>query len=505
MKILWIEDFGGKLARSKIVVEIFKEFFEDVNLEKEYDQSNPDVAAQLAYLFRKYTLHEVYVCNSYLEWKRLDQQHQGDFDLALIDINLESYATSDEERPDGIDSDDFDKRAGFYIYHQLIKRGYPDNNIAFFTGERHSLKEFGKYCSNVLLDRPAHCFEKSPVHFSELRRWLYEKSLQESLILRRGIVEGCRFMKAKIEAIDSADLVPRLIFYKTIPGTPGDDTEALRRDSLEYLTRLERFFLSHQGYDDAELRNWFLKELAAKWEPSRGYFIRAKKAPRFGSWLEEQFHRTAQFQMKMLRNWSSHRLLSSHLAAKEFAYFFLLAMRSFVESDLNEIFRYERILSTLFNPLSDLELNRLMNSSLGFDLERSYEQLRVLHKEVLSLLKEFPDEKRAAISLNRRMDNYFLGIFRELGEVLNQLEQLALVNPSVLEFHRHKIKNISVSLFYQSFWHGLFPLEIKTTFYADLQTIKFNLEPLTLPFLVLLGQAIFAESFRAEEVSVNVA
>lgn len=500
MKILWVEDFGDRLARSTIVIEIFEDLFEGVALKKVYNSDDPRVEAQLPELFRKHTLHEVYVCQSYVEWKKVDEQHAGDFDVALIDINLVSYQTPRDEMPEGIDNPDFDKKAGFYIYHQLIKRGFPDGNIAFFTGQKQSLKDFAKYCGDIFLDRPAHCFEKSPAHFTQLRRWLSEKAGQQSLILRRGIIEGCRFMKERVKAIDVQELEAQLIFYKTTVRNINAEPEAYRRETLDYLTRLERFFLPHQRPGKTDLFNQFTKELVAKWgEESYGHFIRAKEAPRFKTWLEDKFHKTTQFQMKMLRNWSSHVQISTGLTAREVAYFFMLAMRSWVEADLNEIFRYEEILSSLFLMLPETELNRLINSGLEFYLERSYEELRALHTDVLRHIKVASEEKRSASSLNRRIDNYFLAIFREVGEALEWLD------PGIFEFYQRKVREASLGLFYQSFWHGLFPLQIKTTFYANLQSVKFNIEPLPESFLSFLGRMTFKESFEERDVSANVA
>jgi len=288
MKILWIEDFGSNLAPSKIVIEIFKGLFGEVNLRKEYNRHNRDVAGQLSELFRKHTLHEIYLCESYVEWKRAYEQHKGDFDIALIDINLESDPTPDDEMPPGIENRNFDKKAGFHIYHQLIKRGFPDDNIAFFTGEEQSLDEFSRYCGDIFLDRPRHCFEKNPVHFEQLRQWLVEKSKQESLILRRGVIEGCNFVRERVKAIDKADLESCLIFYKTTSKITDGDPETFRRDTLDYLARLERFFLPHHAYDKADLPYLFIKELADKWEEGKGYFIRAKEMPDFGTWLESR-------------------------------------------------------------------------------------------------------------------------------------------------------------------------------------------------------------------------
>jgi NTP pyrophosphatase (non-canonical NTP hydrolase) len=505
MKILWVEDFGQKTGPSTLVDEVFSEILSEANLSEEYDETNTDVSGQLSALFGKYTLHEVYVCRSYLEWKEIDEQHGGDFDIALIDINLESYKTPKRDRPQGIHGPDFDKRAGFYIYHQLIKRGFPDDDIAFFTAEGKSLKEFSEYCGDILLDPPKHSFEKRLVFFELLRRWLAEKAAQPSLIMRRGIIDGCRYMKEKIAAIDRSDLGSRLIFYKTLAGVSNGDPEALRRDSIDYITRLELLFLPHRTHDTGALYKTFINELSSRWEESKWSYVRRQAAPQFASWLEDQFRRASHVQMKLLRNWFNHRLLAREVSAKEVAYFFMTAMRAWVLTDLNEIAQYERVLSTLFASLSDLELQRLMNSELGFRLERSYEQLKALHKDVMRLVRQRPDDKKAPNNLNKRVDNYFLGMFQELGEVLNWLEQVEQVEPAVIAYHRRRIRDVSINLFYQSFWHGLFPMQIRTTFYADLQTLRFYIEPLPDSFLSFMGQTIFEECFKEIEVSISVA
>jgi hypothetical protein len=496
MKILWIEDFGPPLSRSEVIEEMFSEFFSEIDLGDEYREEHTDTARRLSSLFAQHTLHEICVCESYLEWKEVDAQHRGDFDIVLIDINLGSCPTPDDERPHEMDNTEFDKRAGFYIYHQLIKRGFPDSDIAFFTAEGQSVKEFSRYCGNILLEKPAHCFQKDSAHFEQLRRWLSEKAGQQSLIMRRGVVEGCRLMRERIEAMDTSELGPRLIFYKTIPGKLKDGPEALRRDSVDYLTRLERFFLPYHNYDDAEFRRLFTKELAAQWEESWGTFIRAKEAPHFGTWLENQFHKVTQVQMKTLRNWSSHRQLSSDLTAREVAYFFMLAMRALVETDLSEVFRYEEILSTLFKTVSDLELKRLMNSGFEFRLERSYEDLKALHADVLRHVDEPCWEKTRSVRYERRIENYFLAIFRETGEAAKCLK-----NDS-RRYHLSRIREASLGLFYQSFWHGLFPMEIKTTYYANLEKIKFDIQPLPPSFISSLGRWIFAESFKEADAAV---
>jgi hypothetical protein len=501
MKILWVEDFGQTIGPSTLIEDVFGDFFSGIDHYRDYTEIGP----QLSDLFTKHTLHEIYVCRSYLEWKEIDEQHGGDFDIALIDINLESFKTPKRDWPKGVRGSDFNQRAGFYIYHQLIKRGFPDDNIAFFTAEGHSLKEFSQYCDDILLDPPKHCFEKNLVFFEPLRRWLAQKASDQFLTLRRGIIDGCRYMKEKIAAIDRSDLGSLLIFYKTLAGVSNGNPEELRRDSIDYISKLERLFLPHQTHDEGDLYKTFINELSSRWEESKWSYVRRQAAPQFASWLEDQFRRASHVQMKLLRNWFNHRLLAREVSAKEVAYFFMTAMRAWVLTDLDDIAQYERVLSTLFPRLSDLELQRLMNSELGFRLESSYEQLKALHKDVIRLVRQRPDDKKAPNNLNKRVDNYFLGMFQELGEVLNWLEQVEQVEPAVIAYHRQRIRDVSIKLFYQSFWHGLFPMQIKTTFYADLQTLRFYIEPLPESFLSFMGQTIFEECFKEIEVSISVA
>lgn len=499
MKILWIEDFDDRLARSALVEEMFCDLFTGIKLDEEYHEEDTDIAGQLTKLFAKYTLHEIYVCKSYVEWTEVDAQHGGDFDIALIDINLGSYTTPNHQRPRGMNSSDFDNNAGFYIYHQLIRRGFPDNNIAFFTAQGQSLKEFSRYCADIFLDGPTHCFQKSAGQFKLLRHWLSEKAAQPSLILRRGVIEGCHFMTEAIGSLDSSELKSRLIFYKTIPGKLNDSPEALRRDSFDYLARLRRLFLVPLDYDDRDFRQQFTKELAGQWDESWGFFLRAKEAPQFREWLENQFHKAAQVQLKTLRNWSNHRQLSFDLTAKELGYFFMLAMRALIETDLNTVFRYEEILSSLFNKISDLELTRQMNSGLELRLEESYEQLKALHAEVLRHVDQSAKERLGPVNHERRMENYFLAILRETGEASKWLKGTSR------KYCLSRIRKASIRLFYEGFWHGLFPMEITTTYYANLQRIRFDLRPLPPSFISFLGRSILAECFEKPDVTVSVA
>jgi hypothetical protein len=275
--------------------------------------------------------------------------------------------------------------------------------------------------------------------------------------------------------------------------------EALKRDAIEYLTRVERVFFMRSNNDSSELGRAFILELAAKWEESLGEFVRAKEAPQFGSWLDSQFYRAVQMQMKTLRNWANHRQLSLNLTPRDLAYFFLLAMRGFVETDLGAVLKYEQILLTLFEHMSDLEFERRLNSGFEFRLEHSYQRLKALHKEVIGHIDESSKEKMRPRRPDRRLENYFLEMFRETGDAARWLKL------DSRKYYLSRMREESVPLFYQSFWHGLFPMEIPTTYYADLERTKFNVKPIPQSFISALGRAILEDAFRDADVTASAA
>ena len=181
MKILWVEDFGGELEPLQNIIEVFSGLIPlDIDdLRREFDPDDEDSIGQLVNLIENHTPHELHVCNSYVEWKEVCERQAGDFDVVLVDIDLTSYPTPSDARPEGV-GPKFDEKAGLYIYHQLIKRGVPDRNIALLTGERGMLADFLQHCDEIMLARPKNVFEKTPLQFKALNEWIVQKSRQET-------------------------------------------------------------------------------------------------------------------------------------------------------------------------------------------------------------------------------------------------------------------------------------------------------------------------------------
>jgi hypothetical protein len=471
MKLLWIEDFGGGLVGSKIAIEMFGDLISKKIFDDEYDPDE-DVWTELPRLFEKHTTHRIYICKSYLEWKKVYADNNGDFDIIFIDINLESYKTPKSKIP--VKHPDFDKKAGFYIYNHLIKSGFPGYNIAFFTGEGGTLKNFSRMCGEILIDKPKNAFEKKTNHFERLRKWLAKKINTPYFVLRRGIAEGCRFLKEELKKVNDDDLEQRLIFYKTTPISVYQKPEHYRAEVEDYLSKLETFIPIKPPIDKKYNYLSLVKEIAGKWEKSSGFFRRDKELPKTTSRLEDNFYKTSQFLMKMLRNWGTHDKLSFKISEREVAYFFMLGMRSWLKLDISKIYAYEKILSKAFNSLSHQEMKKI-----GLVLDRELDES---FYELLSEFKMKPDFGSH--------DNYFLFLFKEYGEAPEKYEG------NLYGILREEVRSRSLRLFYQIFWHGLFPLWIKSN-YGNFQSVNFNIEPIPIDsFPFFLGRLIFKYSFE---------
>ena len=355
MKILWVEDGGGNLTIEQGAIELFQELLSPGAFNAIDTDADESVWMQLQQLFkdRSSEKHQMIACKSYLEWQNAYKVHGGDFDVILIDINLEAYKTPAELCP--IANSDFDKKAGLYIYNQLVKDGFPDDNIAFLTGEKNTLSDFVSACQTAFMEKPQHTFEKKPFDFIKIRQWLATKADSDYLILRRGIIEGCQFLKGELARTNNAELEERLLFHKTL-GTPFHkiyiDVASYRNDITQSLTRLENLLPLRMQMlkDKGGTLLLFVSELVGKWELSHGEFDK-DKAPNIHNPLENQFYRSSQRQLKLLRNWITHALISSRLSKlteKHVAFFFLLTMRAWIRLDFEKIHEYEQILANLF-------------------------------------------------------------------------------------------------------------------------------------------------------------
>ncbi|MCP4696168.1 MAG: hypothetical protein GY862_04875 [Gammaproteobacteria bacterium] len=471
MKILWIEDGGGSLRVSQVAAELFQGLLPIKVFDSDYD---PDESPwlQLPGLFEKHSAHQLMACKSYLEWKKAYDEEDGDFDVVLLDINLEAYQTPAKQRP--ISNPDFDKKAGLFIYNQLVKSGFPEENIAFLTGEENSLREFIKGCQTAFMTEPKNTFEKKPSDFVKIRQWLAGKKDSAYLTLRRGIIEGCRFLTKELNGISDLDLRQQLLFYQATRLNINQDGDFYRRDMERYLATLQHFLPLRQPKNLNNELSLFVTALVGRWAESFSGFD-DKQPLNTKSRLEDKFHRNAQGQLKLLRDWVWHDLLSPVLAEKEVAFFFLLAMRAWLYLEFAQVYKFERIMADLFNAnaLVPEELDENIVSHLEGLLNASYTEL--VHEVGY---EDMPKSK----------NNYFLALCRSYGDKPRYL------NGNLYVGVKRAIQKRSRALLYQAFWHGLFP-SWPNPKKGD-QSVSFDLESIPKgSFAHFLGGLIYADSF----------
>jgi len=461
MKILWIEDFGGnQSSEEKLSKAIFKTIISnnDEELTKIYTayDSDSEFDNELPRLFQNNTIHEIVICRNFKSWVD-DIKASFDFDVVLIDINL-SKGSSPDDVPDGF-GDNFHEKAGFYIYHEILKLGVPDDNIAFFTAETTSFNGFKESCVSNSTPFPQNVFEKKNDDYKKIGGWLKQKAETDYLILRRAIINGCTKL---IEIVKKNKLEEILIYNKTL----FDNFNNLSKDDIIlYLTKLKNYFPLNPPKNKNHFFYSFTRELSDLWEKSKGWLDRETEN-NYPS-IEYNFKNFCQNQMKLLRNWTAHQQLSDELTEKEIAFYFIIAMRALFNLDINtESKQYEELMLSMFKK------DEFNKEEILKNLAVSYFTLRNVYAK---------NQNPSRSEFNKLLDE----VWKQKGIK----------------------KKDSIRFFYQNFFHSLMPATLtlqpisKEEKYKTLQEkvimfVKFEFPDLKkFPFLIELAKSIYSEAF----------
>lgn len=485
-----------------------------------------------------------------------------DIDLRNFEMGKEGQRLCDSFE-DLQNPNDFLSEAGFHLYLKLMVKGFDNNRIVFLTGntdirrissllnqfisayenkdeERiekiiaelrqnikddeydeltkkinesnlNNIKEFWKNLANEYekTNEPVNTYPKFYERFqkarlelpkdihkdnvNEFHDWLRIRLINnysdnssmdfEYITLRRGIIEACIELKNKLETVaklkikkakDLKDLnkitnpVDNFILFNK---TCYESSENLSKDYIiDYLTKLETFFPLNSPDNKEQLFYLFLKELSAEWEMSKGHFSKNNPVSFDFDSIEFKFKESCQRQMKLLRNWTSHNQLTKDLNEKEVAFFFMLTMRALFNLGTNKIYNYEKILAGIFD--KTIEVGKEKIEQL---LVRSYSKIRY----------EMKKEHLFANGVK------FHDMIQYIGKSLDDKKNF-----------RDKVRDrLSKKLFYQNFWHGLFParLFIENP-EKDQKDVKISIEfiqdiLLDNSFPDFLGKLIYDESF----------
>lgn len=337
MNILWIEDFDGLPTDTGTLNSMFQDLIS-------FDNWDEDELSLLSrpndlenFCRENSALHCIYLCRhyyDYLDFKRRNEIVRK-IDAVIIDIRLNNGVDFDLPIPntsnDLKEKEKFHNNAGFYIFNDLVHSGFPSEKMCFMTGEKNSLTDFEAKCHDMYVPK-FKGFEKRPEQFKELSQWIKAQKESDYSILRRGVIEGCDYLKRLPEE--------KLRFNRFI----ADTEKYISLDGLhDYLDVLQKLLpLTEPRNDETySLYRLLIGVLAHEWEAAEPKALKASD----GQKQQELF--AFSWIMKMTRNWSAHGKVFVRLRPEDVAYLFIINMR--VMFDLGDkLLPYEKILLRLF-------------------------------------------------------------------------------------------------------------------------------------------------------------
>ncbi|MFZ2724706.1 MAG: hypothetical protein WAX77_00470 [Methylococcaceae bacterium] len=229
------------------------------------------------------------------------------------------------------------KIAGYQIYTELvIEKGFPKKHILFCSNHAGYFEELKSKFASANIKPPVSPNPNEPflkkADKAFINQWLNE-ARSDYFVLRRGIIEGCRYLKEELLAITKEQLQ----FNECIKGNKKVDVNEIN----DYLAVLEDFFPLRQPSDTKTLYKLFIRTLSHEWEATDPNTIKS---------IENKTQLAFSRIMKTTRNWITHNptAIFNHLTAQDVAYLFLCNMRAMFKLNSN-VEKYESILFLLFN------------------------------------------------------------------------------------------------------------------------------------------------------------
>jgi len=413
MRIIWIEDFGEAKDSASYVLAIFQDLLGKKVLDEKWDNVKiilEDEPQGLLQFCQQHSVsHEIILCRHYHDYEETIVNYAvlQDIDVILIDINLSAGVDPDKPIPAGLKHED----GGFYIYNTLIRDGFPNNLVCFLTGEKKSsLMPFEVRCEQIYMPKPQ-SFEKTDSEYARLRAWLNEKQANNYLTLRRGIIEGCRYILSQLESRPATEVIKFNRFLEQ------DNVDEMGNDMRDYLKIVQNFLPLRQPNNKRYIYKLFVRTLAHEWEmakPASIWRAEDRQVQTFG-WI-----------MKNVRNWAAHKNLFENLEEKYIAFLFLINMRSMFQLDATQILAFEKALLLTFfaNPLSQQDLSSLINEK-SLNLATSYSSLK-------SQIKSDKEDAVTFVAMLNNLVNSDKILQQEIGSRLLQM-----------------------------FWHGLSPARVQ--------------------------------------------
>ena len=447
---LWIEDFENspKITATEVLGGIH------IN-EQQFSDNKQQLKKNLKSL-------GIYIELSFQDGLGFIRQNLSKIDYIILDIDLAAYSKGDEINDDVLalleTFQDYKKpanetedeqlleqecaklkaMAGYYLYTELVvELGFPKQHILFCSNHGENSLSTRAAFKTAKIALPT-IYEKAD---SRVQTWV--KSFYENPYsrLRRGIVEGCQYLKNLPEE--------KLNFNNLIKNT---EKQVNLADMHDYLGVLENFLPLREPSDKASLYKLFIRTLAHEWEAAD--FIKGEV------WI-----------MKCTRNWITHNsTLFNELDEKMLAYLFIINMRVIFSFD-EVVQPYEEILLNLFKEDAlSIAVFKNQTASQLFPLSKAYLDLKNI------VLNERQNKN------NNVHDGFY---FNELANNLQQSNS-SLKND----------KQLFAKLLYQMFWLTTSNPFISTGNKRNLLEIKFwGFNYAEKPYIFELARHIYSRSF----------
>lgn len=370
MNVLWLEDFGGGLrSDSATLVNMFRGLLKETVFDDEWDPE-ADLISSPA-LLEKFFLahspvHKVSLLRHYADFRQQEIDFSLTCDVVVIDINLSRGVPADTALPDGFrDAALFHRKAGFFIYNQLVRLGFPAENICFMTGEKEStFGEFSEHCQQALIPLPI-AFGKDDAGLETFRGWLATRHESAYVRLRRGVIEACQTLRQQISNQPQAP-IQFALYLETGDARPVS--------CMDLLATLEAF-LPAKAPVELELTRrlrLFVRAFAHEWEND----AKPNNIPRTGGDRLPFVLRTYGWVMKRTRNWLAHGKALDKMSPQVAAFLFLINTRAmFALPATAQRFEYQ-LYETFGTPLASLDealIRKQLEGSFAA-LQKSFEQ-----------------------------------------------------------------------------------------------------------------------------------
>ena len=472
----------------------------------------------------------VYVKTNFLEAKEAINSCLGQFDLIVLDINLENTEHSSEiielANQFKISEKEFLEESGMNLFLNLLEQGFPKEQIIFLTanadinrsrtdelreayrqGDDNAFdevlgtirnersEETVKECSKLIdADDVEGLFQYLESYFNDLNdgvtkntynrfceayqrcriespkainkglneakqhlnNWLEKHEKNDYLVLRRGIIEGCGFLK---EHINDDNFIR---FSSFVKGTKEKKPviEISSDDIKNYLDTVEQFLPVREPKVFNDTYRLFLRTLVHEWEES---IDPQETTEKYGGDIH-----TFAWLMKMTRNWVSHANLLEPLTPQIIAFLFLVNMRAMFKLP-KEILAYERIL------LSCISLSPTNSITIEV-LERDIKYAEELVDDLLSKMKNISKNESGGFLVTHIINNEEKT--KELKLFKDKVNEVYRYNTGQKDAEEHDYKGF----LFQYFW-------INQKSYLGKLTVSLN------EFLPTLADHIYTLSF----------